>query len=76
MECYFGYVLFVIYYYIIPDNLEFTFTEYCSGNHWMLKWNNNKWEGINCQGRFNSRVVNKWSLKPTGGENHNKYGCY
>ena len=65
--------------YTIPNNLEFTFTEYCFANHWMLKWikdtehSEGYWSGENMQGKLNAKVINKWNLKPTRGENHNKY---
>ena len=68
--------------YTFPINLEFTFTEYCFGNHWLLKWIKDTehptgcWYGNNFQGKLNARIINKWNLRPTGGENHNKYGCY
>ena len=48
--------------YMIPDGLNFTFTEHCFGNHWMLRWNGNEWEGDNIKGKINGKIINKCNL--------------
>ncbi|WP_300485523.1 hypothetical protein, partial [uncultured Brachyspira sp.] len=51
--------------YTIPNDLNFTFTEHCFGNKWLLNWKkdsshiNGFWEGNNCQGKVNKKVINK-----------------
>ena len=54
--------------YTIPDNLLFKFKEYCFGNEWVLEWTkdeqhpNGYWNGKNCQGKVNKKVINKANL--------------
>ena len=48
--------------YTIPDNLMFKFKEYCFGNEWALEWDGLKWNGKNCEGRVNSKVINKVNM--------------
>ncbi len=45
--------------YIIPDGLEFMFTDYCFGNDWSLTWEEGKWKGDNIRGRLRGNVINK-----------------
>lgn len=63
--------------FTIPEDLEFKFTEYCFRNEWSLTWNDTlkKWEGNNCQGRLNGKVIHKLD-KRCPKNKLNSAGCY
>ena len=61
--------------YIIPNGLEFTFTEHCFGNAWKLRWDGSGWEGDDMKGRSNGKVI-KLLERIEGKNPYNSHGCY
>ena len=64
--------------YEIPLNLNFKFTEHCFGNEWSLRWDGNKWNGNNVQGRSNGKIESSKQYLRVD-KKYNDYGmsgCY
>ena len=46
----------------LPENSDFVFKEFCFGNTWSLTWHDGKWNGNNCKGKFNQKVLGNCGL--------------
>ncbi|KAK8840657.1 hypothetical protein M9Y10_030432, partial [Tritrichomonas musculus] len=61
--------------YVIPNNMQFVFKEYCFGNEWKLTWNGTNWNGDNIKGRSNGKVIYKLK-KNDNKDPFGSHGCY
>ncbi|KAK8835650.1 hypothetical protein M9Y10_042365 [Tritrichomonas musculus] len=61
--------------YVIPNNMQFVFKEYCFDNEWKFSRDGTKWNGDNIKGRSNGKIIYKLK-KNDNKDPFGSHGCY